>query len=128
MGRVIFIMGGQLHLLIKIILPIIIHCFSQVGKALDYYGQGDFHYGRSTSPFLGRLHFWGGKSSGLLWAVMTFIMGGQLHLSRGDCISGGGKKQWIIMGSVTFIMGGQLHLSRGDCISGVEKAVDYYGQ
>ena len=50
MGRVIFIMGGQLHLSWG-------DYISEVGKAVDYYGQGDFYYGRSTSPFLGRLHF-----------------------------------------------------------------------
>ena len=61
MGRVILIMGGQLHLSWG-------DCLSGVGKAVDYYGQGNIYYGRSTSPFLGRLPFWGWKSSGLLWA------------------------------------------------------------
>ena len=50
MGRVIFIMGGQLHLPWG-------NYISEVGKAADYYGQGDFYYGRSTSPSLGKLHF-----------------------------------------------------------------------
>ena len=50
MGREIFIMGGQLHLRWK-------NYIYGVGKAADYYGQGDFYYGRSTSPSLGNLHF-----------------------------------------------------------------------
>ena len=117
-----FIMGGQLHLSRG-------DCISGVGKAVDYYGQCDFYYGRSTSPFPGRLHFWGGKSSGLLWAVMTFmIMGGQLQPSPGEIAFLRWEMHWIIMGRVIFIMGGQLHLSWGDCISEVGKAVDYYGQ
>ena len=49
---------------------------------------------------------------------MIFIMGGQLHLSRGNSISGTWEKQGIIMGRMIFIMGGQLHLSRGNSISG----------
>ena len=40
-----------------------------------------------------------------------FIMGGQLHLPRGDCISAEWENHLIIMGSGIFIMGGQLHLS-----------------
>ena len=44
MGRVIFIMGGQLH-------PSWGDSISGMGKSADYYGQDDFYYGRSTSPF-----------------------------------------------------------------------------
>ena len=40
---------------------------------------------------------------------MILIMGGQLHLSRGNSISGTWEKQGIIMGRMIFIMGGQLH-------------------
>ena len=61
MGKVIFIMGGQLHLPWG-------NYISEVGKAADYYEQGGFYYWRSTSPSMETLHLWSGKSSRLLWA------------------------------------------------------------
>ena len=120
MGKVIFIVGGKLHL------PWGNYIF-EVGKAANYYGQGDFYYGKSTSPSLGKLHFWGVKSSRLLWAgrfllwEVNFTFPGEISFLRWE-------KQQVVMGREIFIMGGQLHLPWGNCISEVGKAADYYGQ